>query len=136
MLKQWFDFFTKDVEIDYVIYLRSDPEICLKRINQRNRPEEKDSISLVSIVDEQSDRKLFSEKNRKAKPLLLVAQEYLKNIHELHDKWLIDKDGADKRKKIKEVIVIDASQDLNKLYTLYDCLTEKLLVDEKQPLKI
>lgn len=32
--------------------------------------------------------------------------------------------------------MIDASQDLKELYTTYDSLTEKLLVDEKQPLKI
>ena len=63
-------------------------------------------------------------------------QEYLKNIHELHDKWLIDKDGVEKRKKIKEVIVIDASQDLKKLYTTYDYLTQKLLADDQQALKI
>lgn len=87
--------------------MRSNPEICLQRINLRNRPEEKDSISL----------------------------EYLNQLHHFHDKWLIDKDGADKRTKIKEVIVIDASHDLKKMYSTYDNLTEQLFVDKDKLLK-
>lgn len=61
---------------------------------------------------------------------IILVKDYLNSIHKFHDKWLIDKDGADKRKNIREVTVIDASQDINELYSTYNCLTEKLLVDK------
>jgi len=41
--------------------MRTDPEVCLQRINTRNRVEENSTITL----------------------------EYLKNIHNLHDEWLL-----------------------------------------------
>lgn len=41
------------------VYLRTDPEVAYQRIKDRNRSEEKD-----------------------------VPFEYIKHLHELHDKWL------------------------------------------------
>jgi deoxyadenosine/deoxycytidine kinase len=45
----------------YYIYLKSDPETCLKRINKRNRSEE-----------------------------INITLDYLNKLHNLHEKWLTD----------------------------------------------
>jgi deoxyadenosine/deoxycytidine kinase len=53
------EWYPSHLRIDRVIYLRTDPEKCFERIKTRNRPEE----SQISI-------------------------EYLKSLHEAHEKWI------------------------------------------------
>lgn len=45
--------------ICFVVYLRTDPEVAYQRIKTRNRPEERN-----------------------------VTFEYIKHLHDLHDRWL------------------------------------------------
>lgn len=63
ILKQWFRFIISQVEIkvDLIIYLRTTPDVLLKRIKERNRHEEKN-----------------------------MEISYLKLLHQLHDDWLLD----------------------------------------------
>ena len=58
--KYWFDTFADQTSLDTIIYIRTDPEECLKRINERSRAEEQDKIPL----------------------------EYLQACHEKHEKWI------------------------------------------------
>lgn len=70
----WFDWISNDtlkVKPDLFIYLRTDPEIAFERIKKRNRTEE-NSIPL----------------------------DYIKQIHQCHDEWLLNE---------KNVIIIDAN---------------------------
>lgn len=46
ILDGWYREMEKMVPIDFILYLRIDPEVCLKRIKTRGRIEERD-ISLV-----------------------------------------------------------------------------------------
>ena len=64
---EWFKWMEKffDIPQKYFIYLKCNPEIAFKRIKERARPEE-DGVTL----------------------------EYLKTLHELHEKWLGDKDDS------------------------------------------
>ena len=55
---RWFDHYTKKVNMTGIIYLHSSPEICFRRINERNRKGEN------------------------------IPMEYLTKCHEYHDKWL------------------------------------------------
>ncbi|OWF41235.1 thymidine kinase 2, mitochondrial-like [Mizuhopecten yessoensis] len=51
----------EDTNVDLIVYLRADPEVCQSRIRLRNRQEEQG-----------------------------VPMEYLKSLHALHEDWLID----------------------------------------------
>jgi len=75
---EWFIWLTSDKRYKDpigTIYLRVNPEICLERINKRDRSEES-SIPL----------------------------EYLKNIHQKHDQWLLND-------KSENVLVLDGNLD-------------------------
>ena len=55
---RWFDHYTKKVELTGIIYLHSNPEICFKRIKERNRKGE------------------------------IISLEYLTKCHQYHELWL------------------------------------------------
>ncbi|XP_046658132.1 deoxynucleoside kinase-like [Daphnia pulicaria] len=61
VISEWFKWITKnvDVEVDLIVYLRSDPEVVHKRILQRARKEEK-----------------------------TVPLSYIVALHEIHEDWL------------------------------------------------
>ena len=62
--KLWEDFYYKYVKPEFtykIIYLRAEPEVCIQRIKQRGRPEEKN-----------------------------ISIEYLNKLHKYHEEWLID----------------------------------------------
>lgn len=64
VIDAWFQWLIKNtaVEVDHIIYLRTQPEIVYERMVKRNRWEEK-SITL----------------------------DFLKDLHQLHEEWLYDK---------------------------------------------
>lgn len=61
LYNEWSNFMINSFNVtpDKIIYIQSTPEVCLQRINKRNRPEE----STISL-------------------------EYLTQIHNLHEEWL------------------------------------------------
>ena len=63
VLDQWHKWMasSNNVKIDRIIYLRSSPEICFERIKKRSRSEESN-----------------------------ISLEYLENLHELHEQWLME----------------------------------------------
>ncbi len=68
MYNLWYDFYNKYVRKDFnniIIYLRCEPEVALERIKKRGRIEEKD-----------------------------ISLEYLRQIHNYHDEWLLNKDNV------------------------------------------
>ena len=56
----WFDTFKEQTQLDLILYVNTEPEECLARINKRNRIEEKNKISL----------------------------DYLKECHDKHIQWI------------------------------------------------
>lgn len=64
VLRSWFLFLTNqfqtELQIDQIIYLRTDPEIAFRRIKKRDRPEERD-----------------------------LSLEYLAELRDYHDNWLL-----------------------------------------------
>lgn len=64
------------------IYLRVSPEKCFERLKKRNRSEES-----------------------------AVPLQYLTDLHNKHEKWLIDKDGIAPSLKNVPVLVLDCSKD-------------------------
>ncbi|CAF1140135.1 unnamed protein product [Adineta steineri] len=73
-------------KVDLILYLRTEPEVCLKRIRARNRPEE-------------------------AK----IDLDYLRALHRQHEQWLTSKIYHD-RAMLPRVITIDANQDEEQVY--------------------
>ena len=78
VLDALFDTFKKTCPVDLIIYLRTSPETCLRRVRERNRNEEA-SLTL----------------------------DHLKDLHKLHEDWLMDR----KFPVPADVIEIDANRD-------------------------
>lgn len=99
VLDSWFDFLRTsdqvDLGADLVIYLRTSPEVSYERLKARARPEEK-----------------------------VVSIDYLRDVHELHEKWLIlNKDSS--RYGGAKLLVIDANKDMTEVphvYSEHECL--------------
>jgi len=92
ILDEWFQYLVKSeskVGVDLIIYLRTDPEVVFERIKKRNRVEEKN-----------------------------LTIDYLKDLHDLHEQWLMG-DGS-KYPKPAPVVTIDANQDLAEVKRVYD----------------
>jgi len=90
VLDEWFKFATKDsaldLKVDLIIYLKTNPEKALERINIRAR----------------------SEENQ-------IPLEYLKQLHDLHESWLVHQ----KYPLPAPVLVIDADKDLQEMEDVY-----------------
>jgi len=84
VLNEWYEFIQEHHEIpcDLIVYLRTSPEVAYERIKQRARDEES-----------------------------CVPLEYLKDLHELHENWLIH--GQFYRPA--QVLVLDANLDLENI---------------------
>lgn len=77
LLIGWRDLVSKEFKLsaDHVIYIKTDPSVCLERMHRRNRLEE----------------------NK-------ITLDYLSQISNLHDSWLLDKE---------HVTVVDGNQDIS-----------------------
>jgi len=91
-LSEWFNFLIDcpklNFEVDQIVYLRTSPEIAYERIQKRSRSEE-----------------------------TKVKFSYIKDLHELHEDWLI---RQSKFKLSAPVTIIDANQDLEILSDTYN----------------
>ncbi|MBY0345592.1 MAG: deoxynucleoside kinase [Neisseriaceae bacterium] len=81
---QWIDhsFNKKCLPPKGFIYLRTSPEVCFERIGKRGRESEKG-----------------------------ISFEYVKQIHDQHEKFLINKEGLTSSLKKVPVLVLDCTQD-------------------------
>lgn len=100
VLSEWFNFLITcpqlDLKIDQIVYLRTDPEVAYERIKKRSRPEEH-----------------------------LIPFTYLKDLHELHEDWLVRKTKF--QPLAAPVTIIDANADLEILSERYRIYGEELL---------
>jgi len=88
VLIEWFEFLTKkkgdgSMDVDMFIYLRTSPEVAYQRVQKRARKEEE-----------------------------VVPLEYLRQVHDLHEKWI---------KSIQNVpvIIVNADQDVEEVPDIY-----------------
>jgi len=86
VLVEWFEFLTArstDMDVDMFIYLRTSPEVAYQRVQERARKEEE-----------------------------VVPLAYLRQVHDLHEKWV---------KSIKNVpvLIVDANQDVKEVPDIY-----------------
>lgn len=93
VLCAWFDFLKEspevDMSVDLVIYLRSNPEVAYERLKARARSEE-----------------------------TVVSLDYLKQLHELHEQWLVQNKDATKYGGAR-VLVINTDEDLTQVPDVY-----------------
>ena len=87
-MDQWFQWLIKyDVQkADLIVYLQTDPEVCIERMRNRGRSEET-GISL----------------------------EWLREVHKLHENWLLPSTVMDSNEKrfpipARKVYVVDANK--------------------------
>lgn len=105
VLDKWFNWMIEnhDCSLDIIFYLRTNPETCLKRLNQRAREEE----TKVSI-------------------------DYLKKIHDFHEEWLTESDslGESSRKFYRppSIVVIDANKKLDQVYEIIENVTKNVIL--------
>ncbi|XP_017462099.1 PREDICTED: deoxynucleoside kinase [Rhagoletis zephyria] len=85
ILKEWYNYVEEiaHIQADLIVYLRTTPEIAYERIRKRSRSEE-----------------------------ACVPYEYIKQLHELHEDWLIRKRVDCKNIKVLE---IEADLDLSEI---------------------
>ncbi|CAB3386186.1 Hypothetical predicted protein [Cloeon dipterum] len=89
-----------DIGLDLIVYLRSNPEKVYQRLLQRSRKEE-----------------------------LSVSLEYLQQVHEAHEKWLLHGIPA---KAPAPVLVLDANSNLDAMYRQYELNQEVILGTRKK----
>ena len=102
-LSEWFDFLINcpklNFQVDQIVYLRTSPDVAYERIKKRSRSEETS-----------------------------VPFSYIKDLHELHENWLI---RQTKFNPPAPVTIIDANQDLETLSETYNDQGRKLLNQAK-----
>ncbi|XP_060522398.1 deoxynucleoside kinase-like isoform X2 [Cylas formicarius] len=105
VLDQWYRWIRANVDIslDLIVYLRSTPEVVYQRVKARGRPEE-DGLSL----------------------------EYLKQLHDSHEQWLMT---DDERFNTIPVLVLDADRTLEEIVVEYKKNEHKILGYDKKGLK-
>ncbi|XP_060584516.1 thymidine kinase 2, mitochondrial-like [Ruditapes philippinarum] len=104
MLNQWFDYVMTqhNPQVDLIVYLRTTPEKCYERIKARNRPEEQ-----------------------------IVSLEYLKQLHDLHEAWLI---GEENTSFIRPpVLVVNGDQDKQTIRSKLFGIQKQIFEHLKQP---
>lgn len=89
---EWYQYSLKKsrIDVDLIIYLRTSPEVALHRISKRGRGEEAG-----------------------------VTLEYLQQLHELHDNWLL------KNQNFK-VMILDGDKDENEIIKEYERTNKKI----------
>jgi len=100
VISEWFNFLITcpqlNFKIDQIIYLRTDPEVAYERIKKRNRPEEH-----------------------------LIPFAYLKDLHELHEDWLVHKTKF--QPLVAPVTIIDCNVELEDLSEKYKSIENQIL---------
>ena len=101
VIREWFNYlarpYTKfDLSIDLVVYLRCPPEIAYERILKRKRREESN-----------------------------IPFEYICQIHDLHEAWLIKKT---KFQTPSAIIIIDVSESIQNLESVFED-KKKIILD-------
>ncbi|KAJ8041514.1 Thymidine kinase 2, mitochondrial [Holothuria leucospilota] len=98
VLDEWFQWLVKNanVQLDQIVYLRSTPEICHQRIRQRCRKEE-----------------------------LGIPLEYLQEIHDRYEEWLIKKT---KFTVPAPVIILDAQLPLPEMIKVFEQQQNEILL--------
>ena len=97
LYQEWFSWLVSEYVIkpDGIIYLRVEPEICHARLQRRARHEE-ESVSL----------------------------EYLDQLHELHENWLVHEHSMPYKEKIP-IVMIDGDKEFET-----DVVQKELLIDK------
>jgi len=90
VLSSWFDFLLTspqvDLGVDLIVYMRTSPEVALTRLMERGRVEEH-----------------------------LIAKQYIEDIHQQHEDWLVH----GKHALPAPVIVVDADKDLEEMKEVF-----------------
>ncbi|CAG9768511.1 unnamed protein product [Ceutorhynchus assimilis] len=105
VLDQWYRWIRANVDIslDLIVYLRSSPEVVYERVKSRGRPEESG-----------------------------LSFEYLKQLHDSHEKWLMT---DDQRFNTIPVLVLDADRTLEEIVQQYRANETKILGHDKKGIK-
>jgi len=100
ILDQWYHLLVErpefDLDLDLIVYLRTEPEVVFGRMNGRGREEEAG-----------------------------VPLEYLQNLHRLHEDWLVNRNST-MEQQLPRVIIIDATEDISTLQHVYRDLAKAI----------
>ena len=98
-----------DQSVDLIVYLRTTPEIAWQRVKARARSEEKvipiEYLRVSWLVE------LNGSNNHYALPT--------KELHDLHESWLMNGEAGDTKDLPAPVLVIDANQDMAEVPDIY-----------------
>ncbi|KAK3089826.1 hypothetical protein FSP39_006846 [Pinctada imbricata] len=98
ILTQWFEHLTskENTDLDLIVYLRADPSICYERIKKRSRKEEAG-----------------------------VPFELIKDLHELHEEWLVQQKYY--KAPAPVLVSLDANCEYQRMTEVYDMKRQEIL---------
>lgn len=101
VLDEWFTWIINnlDVNVDLIVYLRTKPEVVWERISGRRRSEEQE-----------------------------IPLQYLKDLHNIHEKWIADV----MEKESTKVLILDGNKDIVEVEKMFE--QHKDLICNKKPL--
>jgi deoxyadenosine/deoxycytidine kinase len=79
---RWFDEFAKEVEPSCIIYFKASTEVCMKRIQKRNRPGENISFDYLEECNKYHDEWLNSIPSNTTIPTLILNADVDANAYE------------------------------------------------------
>ncbi|KAL3272684.1 hypothetical protein HHI36_014148 [Cryptolaemus montrouzieri] len=105
VLDQWYRWIRAhvDINLDLIVYLRTTPEVVYGRMKARNRPEESG-----------------------------VPLQYLIDLHESHERWLM---SNDERFNTIPLLVLDGNQPISEMEKQYKKFEDQILGREERGLK-
>ncbi|XP_056022126.1 thymidine kinase 2, mitochondrial-like [Ostrea edulis] len=97
VLTEWYNWIIKNnhCNVDLLVYLQTKPETVYNRIKARNRSEEQN-----------------------------ITLEYLQQLHDLHEEWMVKKTKFSLPSK---VLIIPADKDLEEMYAIYNSREKDIL---------
>lgn len=100
ILTQWYSYALSqsNFTVDLIVYLQASPEICFERIKARNRPEEQ-----------------------------FITLEYLRQLHDLHEEWLVT--GSKPSVIRPPVLVVNGNQDLQTMTSKFYSIQSQILTE-------
>ncbi|KAJ8319137.1 hypothetical protein KUTeg_004228 [Tegillarca granosa] len=89
ILKNWFHFLTEreNTDLDLIVYLKADPEVCFNRIKKRSRKEEAGvPFDLIQSLHDLHEEWLIKQKDKPPAPVLVLdANNEYSNMTRLYE---------------------------------------------------
>nr|CUU98187.1 hypothetical transcript [Hymenolepis microstoma] len=103
-------------DLDLIVYLRCMPEVCANRIRERDRKGESNISMVIDYLNQLHDLHEEWLIGGKLEATLAPVLDYLNQLHDLHEEWLI---GGKLEATLAPVLIFDCNEPLETLRKAY-----------------